>query len=178
MHRVVGFPFIDDHPAQNIWWRHTLALRANGKKAEAQEALKMTYDFLLQGIASLRDVGLRRNYLNKVAINREVTRAWVKENARRKLPDEQRFAHLAIESSLREPFQRLAEISLELNTLHDVKEIQTFLVEEATELSGGERVMLILEKDGKLEVVDSLLPRGEDPEKVLKSINKHLAQAR
>ena len=67
----------------------------------------MAYDFLLQGIASLRDAGLRRNYLNKVAINREIIQAWVKENARRKLPKEQLYAHLISESNLREPFQRL-----------------------------------------------------------------------
>src|SRR6266487_1742722 len=178
MHRAVGFPFIDDHPAQDIWWRHTLILQANGKKAEARDALKMAYNFLLQGIASLQDVGLRRNYLNKVAINREIIQAWVKENARRKLPNEQLFAHLASESNIREPFQRLAEISLELNTLHDVKEIQTFLVEEATELSGGERVMLILEQDENFEAVESLLPRGEDAAKVFGPIKKYIASAR
>jgi GAF domain-containing protein/CheY-like chemotaxis protein/tetratricopeptide (TPR) repeat protein len=177
-HRDLDFPIVDDHPSQNIWWRHMLALQANGKKAEAREALKTAYDFLLQRIASLQDVGLRRNYLNKVAINREITQVWVKENSRRKLPDEERFAHLTSESNIREPFQRLTEISLELNSLRDVQEIQTFLVEEATELSGGERVMLILEKDDNLEVAESLLPRGEKAVTVLKSIGKHLTQAR
>jgi GAF domain-containing protein/CheY-like chemotaxis protein len=178
IHRTLGFPIVDDHPSQNIWWRHRLALRANGKTAEAHEALKTAYDFLLQGIASLKNEGLRRNYLNKVAINREIVQAWVKENVKRKLPKEQLFAHLIFESNLREPFQRLAEISLELNTLHSLQEIQTFLVEEATELSGGERVMLILEKDGKLEVAESMLPRGEDAGKVLKSIGKLFNQVR
>ena len=177
-HRALGFPLIDDHPSQNIWWRHALVLRANGEKAEARVALKMAYDFLLQGIASLQDVGLRRNYLNKVATNREIIQAWIKEYARRKLPDERRFAHLAAESNIREPFQRLAEISLELNTLHTVQEIQTFLVEEATELSGGERVMLIIEKDGEFSVAGFLLPRGEDATRVLASIRKYLGKAR
>ena len=112
MHSALEFPEVDDHPSQKIWWRHTLALQANHKTAEAREALKTAYDFLLQGIASLRDVGLRRNYLNKVTINKEIIQAWFKESVRRRLPDEQRFAHLAVESSLREPFERLAEISL------------------------------------------------------------------
>ena len=189
LHRTLDFPYVDDHPSQNIWWRHMLALQANGEKAEARAALKMAYDFLLQGIASLQDAGLRRNYLNKVAINREIVQAWVKENARRKLPKEQLFAHVAAESNLREPFQRLAEISLELNQLKTVGEIQTFIVEEATELSGGERVMVILEKHGKREVAESVLPltsyqsgRGpqpaEDSQKVLRGIEKFLDQAR
>ena len=177
-HRILNFPLIDDHPSQNIWWRYMLVLRANGKKIEARDALKMAYDFLLQGIASLQDAGLKRNYLNKVAINKEIIQAWFKENAKRKMPGEQLFAHLAAKSNIREPFQRLAEISLELNQLKTAAEIQTFLVEEATELSGGERVMLILEKDGKLEVADSLLPRGEEAAKVLASIQKHLTPTR
>ncbi len=202
-HRELNFPGLDDHPSQNIWWRHAQALRANKKNKEADEALEMAYDFLLKGIASLRDDGVRRNYLNKVRMNREILRAWQKYAAKRKLPKERRLAHLEVESSLREPFERLAEVSLELNALHTVEEIQTFLVEEATELSGGERVMLILEKRSDdfsrptnkaaettttREVVESILPlpsyapgkgyeKAEDPKDVLKRIGKYLDQA-
>ncbi len=199
LHQELNFPVVDDHPSQNIWWRHAQVLAANRKKVEARDALKVAYDFLLKSIASLRDEALRRNYLNKVAINREIIDAWVHENTARKLPHEELFAHLVSESNLREPFQRLTEISLELNTLHSLQEIRTFLVEEATELSGGERVMLILEKRSDdsalapfrvsrpdsatevastLNVAESLLPRGEDAGKVLRSLSKHLAKAR
>jgi len=177
-HREMNFPVVDDHPSQNIWWHHSQALRANKKKVEADEALEMAYDFLLKGIESLRDDGLRRNYLNKVRVNREIVQAWDKYAAKRKLPKERRYAHLEVESSLREPFERLAEISLELNALHTLEEIQTFLVEEATELSGGERVLLILEKDGELELADSYVPVGEDAQKTLSSIKKYLSPAR
>jgi len=178
MHQDLNFPILDDHPSQNIWWGYTQALQANNKTKEAAEALEMAYDFLLNGIANLHDEGLRRNYLNKISINREIVQAWGQHATKHKLPRERRFAHVAVESSLREPFQRLVEISLQLNALHTLKEIQTFLVEEATELSGGERVLLILEKDGELEVADSLLPHGEDSGKVLASIGKYLTSAR
>jgi GAF domain-containing protein/CheY-like chemotaxis protein/tetratricopeptide (TPR) repeat protein len=177
MHRALGFPAVDDHPSQSIWWRHAQALQANKKTKEVREALEMAYDFLLKGIAKLRDEGLRRNYLNKIRVNREIIQAWLKDSTKRKLPKERLFAHLAIESSLREPFERLADTGLRLNALKTVAEIQTFLVEEATELSGGERVLLIREKDGQLDVADSILPRGEDAGKVLKSIGKYLAHA-
>jgi tetratricopeptide (TPR) repeat protein len=160
-HRELNFSILDDHPHQNIWWRHVQALQANKKKVEADDALEIAYDFLLKGIENLRDEGLRRNYLNKVRINREIVQAWDKHAAKCKLPKERRLAHLEVESSLREPFERLAEISLELNALHSLEEIQTFLVEEATELSGGERVLLILEKDGELELAESLLPHPQ-----------------
>jgi hypothetical protein len=99
------------------------------------------------------------------------------------------FAHLTIESNLRDPFKRLANTSLRLNALKTVREIQTFLVEEATELSGGERVLLILEKNGTREVMESILPlpsyqsgkgyeAAEDPQKGFARIGKYLDQAR
>ena len=178
MHRDLNFPVVDDLPSQNIWWRHMLTLQANGKRTEARAALKAAYDFLLQGIASLQDLGLRRNYLNKVATNREIMQAWVRDGTKRKLPREHLFAHLNIESNPREPFKRLAETSLRLNALKTVSEIQTFLVEEATELSGGERVILVLERNGELDVVESLVPRGEQPEKILASIRRYISSAR
>jgi len=189
MHRDQSFAPPDGFTSQEIWWRHTRALLANKKNKEARESLERAHSFLLERIVSLRDIGLRRNYLNKVAVNRELLQYWIQDGARHKLPKERLFAHLAIESNLREPFKRLADTGLRLNALKTVSEIQTFLVEEATELSGGERVMLILEKDGKREVMESILPLpsyqsgkgyepAEDPKKILASLQKHLDQAR
>ncbi len=178
LHRAQGFAKQNSFASQNIWWRHAQALFANHKNKAAQEALNRAYDHLLESISNIRDEGLRRNALNKVRENREIIQFWVADGTKRKLPKERLFAHLNIESNLREPFQRLADTGLRLNALKTVSDIQTFLVEEATELSGGERVMLILENDGKPLVAESLLPRGEEPATVLKSISKHLAQAR
>ena len=145
LHRAQNFAKPDGSPSQEIWWRHAQALNANKKTKEAREALERAYGFLLESITNIRDAGLRRNALNKVEDNRKLLQFWVKDGAKRKLPKERLFAHLAIESNLREPFKRLADTGLRLNALKTVSEIQTFLVEEATELSGGERVMLILE---------------------------------
>jgi GAF domain-containing protein/CheY-like chemotaxis protein len=178
LHRRLGFIQPDSVNAQELWWRHTQALLANRQVKPAHAALEQAYDLLLKGIANVRDEGLRRNYLNKVAANRELLQFWVKDGRKRKLPKDRLFAHLAIESNLREPFQRLADTGLRLNALHSLVEIQTFLVEEVTELIGGERVLLILEKDGQREVTESFLPRGEDARKLLHSIEPQLQQAR
>ncbi|HNB36283.1 MAG TPA: hypothetical protein PK414_08685, partial [Anaerolineales bacterium] len=185
LHRAEGFAKQDSFTQQAIWWRHTQALLANKKNKEAQEALNRAYDFLLESIGNIRDEGLRRNALNKVTENRELIQYWVADGTKRKLPKERLFAYLNIESNLREPFQRLADTGLRLNALKSIEAIQTFLVEEATELIGGERVMLILERqtsefleNSEVYVADSLLPRGEDASAVLKSISKHLTQAR
>ncbi len=188
LHRAENFSKQDSFTQQAIWWRHTQALLANKKNKEAQETLNRAYDFLLESIQNIRDEGLRRNALNKVAENRELIQYWVKDGTKRKLTKDRLFAYLQIESNLREPFQRLADSGLRLNALKSIQEIQTFLVEEATELIGGERVMLILERQQTSEVLktsevslvvaDSLLPHGEDASAVLASIQKHLAQAR
>ena len=189
LHRAQSFAKPEGFPSQFIWWWHAQALNANGKTQEAREALDRAYDLLLESIASIRDEGLRRNALNKVENNRKLLQFWVKDGAKRKLPKERLFTHLTIESNLRDPFKRLADTGLRLNALKTVSEIQIFLVQEATELSGGERVMLILEKDGAREVAESILPLpsyqsgkgyepAEDPKRILASIHQLLDQAR
>jgi GAF domain-containing protein/CheY-like chemotaxis protein/tetratricopeptide (TPR) repeat protein len=175
MHRRNAYARQDAFSSQEIWWRHTQALFANKQIKAGRETLVRAYDFLLEAITNLRDEGLRRNYLNKVASNRELLQFWVRDGTRRRLPKDRLYAHLTFEANVREPFQRLADTGLRLNTLHTVAEIQTFLVDEATELIGGERVLLILEKDGKREVTESILPRGELPAKILRSIDSHLS---
>src|SRR5262249_10161884 len=137
-------------------------LLANDQPERARAALDQAYDLMLDAIRAVRDEGLRRNYLNKVEINRNLLQYWVKVGVKRKLPRARLYAHLALESSVREPFQRLADTGLRLNALHTVAEIQTFLVEEATELLGGDRIVLIHEVDGKRTVAASVLPVGED----------------
>ena len=178
IHRLNSFAKSDIITSQEIWWRHAQALLANNQTTTAREALDRAYGSLLEAIANLRDEGLRRNYLNKVATNRELLAFWVKDGVRRKLPRERIFEYLSIESNLREPFQRLADTGLRLNALHTFSEIQTFLVEEATELIGGERVVLVLEKDGSREIAESILPRGEDTRKLLRSIDLQLSSTR
>jgi PAS domain S-box-containing protein len=180
MHRLHSFAKPDDITSQEIWWRHTQALLANGQTKAAHTALERAYDFLLEAIANVRDEGLRRNYLNKVAVNRELLQFWVKDWKKRKggQPSAPTMPHLSIESNVREPFKRLADTGLRLNALHTEPEIRTFLVEEATELIGGERVLLIHEKEDKREVAESLIPHGEDARKTLRSIDSYLTQAR
>ncbi|MBI3161078.1 MAG: GAF domain-containing protein, partial [Chloroflexi bacterium] len=177
-HRAQSFKLPDSFTSQEIWWRHAQALFANKKTNEARKALEQAHGFLIDAIANVRDEGLRRSYLNKDEANRELLQFWVADGAKRGLSRKRLFAHLAVETSTREPFKRLTDTGLRLNMLHTASAIHSFLVEEATELSGGERVMLILEKEDKLEEADSFLPRGEDAQTVLASIEPFLARAR
>jgi GAF domain-containing protein len=178
LHRAQGFAKTDTMAAQEIWWRHSQALAANRKTKEAHQALERAYKLLLEPIANLRDEGLRRNYLNKVGVNREIIEAWLADRANRSLPRKRLLAHLAIESNVREPFQRLADTGLRLNALHTPREIQEFIVEEATEISGGERVLLVLDQDGQRSVSHSLVPKGESATDLIESIDAYLVATR
>lgn len=178
LHRQQGYKLPDSFSSQEIWWRHTQALLANGKTTEARAALERAYKFLLEAIANVRDEGLRRNYLNKVPENRELLKHWVADSLKRKLTRKRIFAHLFIESNVREPFKRLTDTSLRLNALHAVSDIHTFIVEEATELSGGERVLFILDDDGNYEVAEAYVPHGENAGDVLREIEPYLTEAR
>ncbi len=104
---------------------------------------------MLEGIVSLGDEGLRRNYLNKIEAHREIVRAWIKDARKRRLSPQRRAAHLAGEANLREPFERLVDTGLRLNELRSGEELHEFLIDEATELSGAERVLLVLESPAR-----------------------------
>ena len=177
-HRAMGLAVLDAFPSQNLWWWHSRALLANGQADEATFALKMAYRFLLEGITTMSDEGLRRNYLNKIKVNRDIIAGWLGYCQDQNLPPEKQFAHLAGETNLSEPFQRLVDTGLRLNELRTADDLHAFLIEEATELTGAERVMLILEGDSGFELAGDQLPKGEGAEVLLPAIEYLIEQAR
>ncbi len=60
-----------------VWWEHSRALAASGDTRGAREALETAYEFMRKGIAGVSDEGLRRNYLNKIDVHREIVGAWL-----------------------------------------------------------------------------------------------------
>src|SRR5208283_3326202 len=82
------------------------------------------------------------------------------------------------EANLREPFERLVDTGLRLNELRSASELQEFLIDEATELSGAERVMLVLESPKGLHLAGSLVPRGEDAQALLQAVTPALIDVR
>ena len=169
IHRAHGLGDLQGITATEVWWHHHEALRASGKIAEARRALAQAYRFLVDPISKLTDEGLRRNYLNKREVNRRIVKAWVAEPRRR-------LAHLAGESTLREPFERLVETGLRMNALRSRDELHEFLIDEATELSGAERVLLVLESPAGRELAGSLVPKGEDAAALMRDAGAALDQ--
>ena len=145
VHRAHDLASMEGMDAHELWWRHSQALAATGKAAAAQRALATAYRFVLESIATLSDEGLRRNALNKVRAPREIIEAWIAHLRKRKQTVASKIPHLAGKTSLSEPFERLADTGLRLNELRNAAELHEFLIDEATELSGGERVLLVLE---------------------------------
>ena len=178
LHRQHGFARAGLGQSQDIWWWHHRALLANGQKEASWAALQEAHALLLQAVAHVRDEGLRRSYLNKVEVNRDIVAAWLRESARRGLPQAQRLAHLALPSSLGEPFQRLVDTGKRLNQLRDAQALHDFLIDEVTELSGAERVLLVLGAESGPHIAGALLPRGEDAQALLHAITPWLDEAR
>jgi GAF domain-containing protein/CheY-like chemotaxis protein/anti-sigma regulatory factor (Ser/Thr protein kinase) len=132
-----------EYPSQDIWWRHYQVLQALGNEAYF-DALDQARQTMLATIETLSDEGLRRNYLNKVAINRSITLTWTAEAARRGLPTDIFTAHDPVSGNLREQFHRVVDTGSRLAGEHDPETLADFIVEEFVEMSGVERVLLLL----------------------------------
>ena len=177
LYRAQGSAAMDGFDAVGLWWHHREALLANGFGAEADDALAMAYRFVLAGIGTLGDEGLRRNALNKLESRRAVVQAWLKHARKHKLPRAEREAHLAGEANLREPFERLVDTGLRLDEIKRESELHEFLIDEATELSGAERVLLVLETPEGIALAGSLLPAGKESGKSGREREASLLQA-
>jgi signal transduction histidine kinase/CheY-like chemotaxis protein/putative methionine-R-sulfoxide reductase with GAF domain/tetratricopeptide (TPR) repeat protein len=176
-HRALDFARPDIVRGHDIWWVYARALEAHGRADEAWAALQRAHAQLLEAVRHLHDEGLRRNFLSKVPNNRAVLLAWLREAARRKVPAARRLAHLRIRSNFGEPFKRLVDTGTRLNELRDEAALRDFLIDEITELSGAERVLLVFAADEGLRVAGQQLPAGEDAATLLQAIAPWLHDA-
>jgi len=178
LHRAHDLAALDGMSPALTWWRHSQALQAGKQPQAARESLEMAYQLMRKGIVSVSDEGLRRNYLSKIEAHREIVHAWLKDARKRRLSPQRSTAHLAGEAHLREPFERLVDTGLRLNELRSAAELHEFLIDEATELSGAERVLLILETPHGMQLAGSLVPHGEDAQALLHDIMPSLTEVR
>ncbi|HEY9504031.1 MAG TPA: GAF domain-containing protein, partial [Pyrinomonadaceae bacterium] len=144
-----------DHPPQEVWWWRYRVLTKTKSKEEALEALQNARQLMLEQVSNISDEGLRRNYLNKVEINREIMLEWAKRTSARKVPLELPETHTG---SLSGQIRRVTEIGLQLNEHHDESELLDLILDEVVELSGVERAILLLnDKRGELTPVAGYL---------------------
>ena len=152
------FSYLTDFPVQEMWWVRYLVLAALENDG-AYEALEQARTTMMEPIALLSDEGLRRNYLNKVAYNRDITLTWTAESAKRGLALDPFTAHKPPESNLREQFRRIVDIGARLTAQHNPDSLAGFIVEEFVELSGAERVLLqLFDDDGRPQLAAAHSP--------------------
>jgi signal transduction histidine kinase/CheY-like chemotaxis protein len=130
--------------AAHVAWTHHRALLAAGRRHESVSALEQAYRWLVQGIASMADGGLRRSYLHAPDSHAALLRAWVEHARRRRLAKARYTEHLAGPADLAEPVARLVDTGLRMNALASEVGLHEFLIEETSELLGARRVLLVL----------------------------------
>jgi len=128
---------------QQIWWRHFQVLSAIAAE-DPFPALDNARQTMLADIETLSDEGLRRNYLNKVAVNRDIALTWTAEAHKRGIPLDPFTKHEPLTGHLREQFRRVVDIGARLTAQHDPQTLADFIVEEFVEMSGAERVLLLM----------------------------------
>ena len=175
--RARGFARTGFGQSQDIWWWQHRALAALGRDDEAWAALQQAQALMLVSVRNVPDEGLRRSYLNKLQVHRALVPTWLAEAARRGLPDAQRLEHLRLTSNLADPFKRLVDSGLRLNQLRSEAALHDFLVDEVTELSGAERVLLVLQGAEGRHIAGALLPKGEDAAALLRAVSPWLDEA-
>jgi GAF domain-containing protein/DNA-binding response OmpR family regulator len=162
----------------HVWWQQACALRANGRVAQAAAAMESAYALLVQAIAALGDEGLRRSALHAPTSHAELVQGWVQHARESGLPAERYTAHLHGTADLRDRNERLVDTGLRLNEQAGTMALHAFLVEEAAELLGARRVLLVLETAGGTEIAGAQVPEGETRQALLQAIGPWLDEAR
>jgi len=148
---------------QEVWWKYYQALRARPRQQTdpvqpsgeqgtgsseldplESSILQSTFEITMQGIASLSDEGLRRNYLNKMETNRAVILEWVRQALRTGQSLDPILMREKSSASLGEIFQRLVETGTRLTALRDPGRLPELILDYFVELSGAERAFLVL----------------------------------
>ena len=177
-HREHGSKAIQGVDTVWVLWNHYDALWACGRRVAARRALAHAYRFVVAPIRAIRDEGLRRNCLSKDGDKRRIVLAVMAERARDRTKARRLPPHLAVRGNLREPFERLVEAGLRLNEIRSRAELHEFLLDEATEISGAERVLLVVDTPDGYALAGALVPAGEDPAALLRDVTPDLDRVR
>ena len=148
-----------DLPA--LWWWRSRALHAAGQRREARAALARAYELLCRHLAGLPDAGLRRNALNKRPLARAIVAAWLAQQPVGANAGGRLLRHWGSPARLEPRLARQVEVGLRLAECAHPETLHEFLVDAAAEISGAERVLLVLQTGGARVLAGSLLPADE-----------------
>ncbi len=169
-------------PLQTIYWNHYLVLKSNSdqvgspddepggpagdrsKAIERQTSLDSTdphawtvlqraREITLDTIARVSDEGLRRNFLNKIAVNREIITEWTRQAKLRKYQLESEEPR---PGNAQQQLKRLLAIGVRMNEHRDPETLLEFIMDQLIELSGAGRAAMVLTDDAGARAIASL----------------------
>jgi tetratricopeptide (TPR) repeat protein len=155
-----------EYPFQAVWWwRYQVLCQASKKSKRVQDeawaSLQRAREVMLDSIATLSDEGLKRNFLNKVTINRQIVMEWTREAAAHGLAVQE---PVPLPGNLQDQMRRMMEISVRMNEQRDTDALLDFIMDEMVELNGAERsFVVLLDAEGK---PDFRIARGVTPEEM------------
>ncbi len=145
--RAVGAT--SEYPPQETWWCRYQVLAASLPSEEQTDeldaawlALDRAREEVLAVIANLSDAGLRRNYLNKVVVNRQIVQEWLRQAAQRGMPLVPLTGALPGPGGGQDQLRRMIDISLRLNARREAGDLARFVVDQVVELTGAEGAIL------------------------------------
>ncbi len=156
-----------DWPFDEYLWRCYRALTppqpgaADTLTAEQWQVLDLGRQAVQAPVANLSDVGLQRSYLHRVHYRRDLLREWLHwapiHAAPAALTD---FAQMVQHPGrLNDIFHRLLAVGVHLNTQRDLSRLPAEIVNEVAELTGAERIALVIFDDaGQRLEATMLLP--------------------
>jgi signal transduction histidine kinase len=157
-----------NYPAQDVWWLHyRIVIAAPGgliddqPNEQAWHILQRAHTEMQRAVASLNDEALRRSYLGRVIINRDILSEWMRCAAARSvlpldamvLPEVRPLPPGADLANPKNQLQRVLEVSLQMNEMRDTTALLDHIIDQAAELSGAERCLLLLaDAQGQLDL--------------------------
>ena len=168
--RPEDFGTTDALPDEMAWWcyRAMSPRSASGKiSEEAWRALDLGRQAALSPLETMSDAGLRRGYLHRVRFRRLLVLEWLRQAPQHGVGPvglAEFSRQVQRPGRLDDIFRRLLAVGVRLNAQRDAALLPAQIVQEVSELTGGERIALVLlDETGKRTVVKTLLPRPTYP---------------
>jgi PAS domain S-box-containing protein len=133
---------------------------------ELWQVLELGRQALLTPVENMSDAGLRRGYLHRARHRRLLIREWLQHAPGRASAEAMTAFTVRLQQPgrLRDIFRRLLAVGVRLNAQRDPARLPDEIVEEVSELTGAERIALVLldEQAGR-RAVKTLLPAPPFP---------------
>jgi signal transduction histidine kinase len=165
---VISGPIQDEA----TWWIYRALAPAPAEDAglgltdELWQVLDLGRQAVLQPIENMSDAGLRRGFLHREISRRLLIQEWLRYAEGR--ASQQEVADFAAQvqrpGRLDDIFRRLLKVGVRLNAQRDPQRLPRQIVDEVSELTGAERIALVLlDAEGKTRATEILLPSPPFP---------------